>query len=384
MSRERVKEIIARALADEAFRKALFRDHRATLTGYGLSPVELASFQDLDDQMLLAWATGLGLDVPIAGPLGQAAPPTAGKTVEIHVPEVGAPGETAVVDAGKTIEAQAPSPAQAAPPDLEKTVEVDVLREMRAAAHEGGAAAEAQPVTPPPPPAQVTAAPPSPRVVWEPSPSVVEAPAAPAAGGMLRRGCALAAVAGAVVLVGAISVGGIWYQSSRHGTPSAQVLASPSGTPTFTATAAPTVTPVPATPTATPEPTVTATATPTKAPVYVWRPTATPCQPPKLAFPQGGQEFAISERITFRWTYPSKLAEDMYFDLRLWGPESQGSIAWTKDTNFQKAIAQAGQYRWAVAVVRGTQKPSGERVQLQELCSSALSEVIYVGVRPKR
>jgi hypothetical protein len=58
--------------------------------------------------------------------------------------------------------------------------------------------------------------------------------------------------------------------------------------------------------------------------------------------------------ITMRWSWAGTLAEDEYFDVRLWrvGTSKQG-IAWTKRRDYVERHPSTGWYFWTVAVVRG-------------------------------
>jgi hypothetical protein len=88
-------------------------------------------------------------------------------------------------------------------------------------------------------------------------------------------------------------------------------------------------------------------------------PTATP-EPeavlypaPRLISPYENQGVTDST-ITMRWSWPGTLAEDEYFDVRLWrvGTSKQG-IAWTKRRDYVERHPSTGWYFWTVAVVRG-------------------------------
>jgi hypothetical protein len=55
-----------------------------------------------------------------------------------------------------------------------------------------------------------------------------------------------------------------------------------------------------------------------------------------------------------KWAWIGSLAEDEYFDVRLWriGTDAKG-IAWTKEPEYIARQLETGWYSWAVAVVRG-------------------------------
>jgi hypothetical protein len=74
---------------------------------------------------------------------------------------------------------------------------------------------------------------------------------------------------------------------------------------------------------------------------------------PRLISPYENQGVRDST-ITMRWSWSGTLAEDEYFDVRLWrvGTSKQG-IAWTKRRDYVERHPSPGWYFWTVAVVRG-------------------------------
>ncbi len=74
---------------------------------------------------------------------------------------------------------------------------------------------------------------------------------------------------------------------------------------------------------------------------------------PRLISPYENQGVRDST-ITMRWTWSGVLAEDEYFDVRLWrvGTRKQG-IAWTKRRDYIERHPSTGWYFWTVVVVRG-------------------------------
>jgi len=75
---------------------------------------------------------------------------------------------------------------------------------------------------------------------------------------------------------------------------------------------------------------------------------------PELLYPlEGGKVRDFS--LTLRWAWAGALAEDEYFDVRLWrvGTERRG-IAWTKNREYTQRYLQEGGYLWTVVVIRGS------------------------------
>lgn len=101
-------------------------------------------------------------------------------------------------------------------------------------------------------------------------------------------------------------------------------------------------------------------------------PTRTPRPKPVLVpsltpSPTAGQEYAVPELryplkgekvrdsvLTLKWVWAGALAEDEYFDVRLWqeGTPKRG-IAWTKDRQYKQRCPGPGGYYWTVVVIRG-------------------------------
>jgi hypothetical protein len=62
--------------------------------------------------------------------------------------------------------------------------------------------------------------------------------------------------------------------------------------------------------------------------------------------------------VTLRWDWDGHLAQDEYFDVRVWveGDQAHSGIAWTKTSPHALnpcSILPPGRYFWAVAVIRG-------------------------------
>jgi hypothetical protein len=108
-----------------------------------------------------------------------------------------------------------------------------------------------------------------------------------------------------------------------------------------TATAAPAVAPASATPpakTATPTPTLTRT------------PKAYPL--PALLWPEKGAGISEAE-IPLRWSWGGELAEDEFFDVRLWREGApKRSIAWTRERSYIERTLNGGWHSWTVVVIR--------------------------------
>lgn len=80
---------------------------------------------------------------------------------------------------------------------------------------------------------------------------------------------------------------------------------------------------------------------------------------PQLVTPVDGSVFPFVEAILLEWRWDAPLAEDQYFDLRVWqaGQPAYG-ITWTKETRFDLTTWLREQYRtgtfyWQVALIRG-------------------------------
>jgi hypothetical protein len=127
---------------------------------------------------------------------------------------------------------------------------------------------------------------------------------------------------------------------------------TPTHTPTPTPTDTPTATYVPTstnTPTATytPRPTHTATATPSP----------TPNLAPTLTAPDDGSK-AYGTYPPLDWTWPSSLAEDEFFEVRVWHESIttyHPALGWVKVPHFDYNIKgeRDGKYYWTVLVVKG-------------------------------
>lgn len=83
-------------------------------------------------------------------------------------------------------------------------------------------------------------------------------------------------------------------------------------------------------------------------------PTATREYPlPELRYPLEGAKIR-DVTLTLRWVWAGSLAEDEYFDVRLWavGTPKRG-IAWTKDREYTQRYQGGGNFYWTVVVIRG-------------------------------
>lgn len=81
---------------------------------------------------------------------------------------------------------------------------------------------------------------------------------------------------------------------------------------------------------------------------------ATPDYPiPRLLNPKR-DEYLHGPSLTFRWVWEGELAEDEYFDVRVWrvGAPKQG-IAWTKALEYVERSPRYGWNSWTVCVIRG-------------------------------
>jgi len=122
--------------------------------------------------------------------------------------------------------------------------------------------------------------------------------------------------------------------------PAAPTMVLYAGTPRATATDPP------PTPTSTLAVSQAASATPTP-------PDRDAAPSPQLRFP-GPNDAVDSPILALSWAWDGTLADDEYFDVRLWpiGTEKAG-IAWTKDTEYIERIPRTGWFSWTVVVIRG-------------------------------
>jgi len=135
-------------------------------------------------------------------------------------------------------------------------------------------------------------------------------------------------------------------------TSAAQQMAAPQSSGTLAATAELSPTP---TPSATRTPKSVRTVTPSAPPpaVAVPSPTARNYPVPQLLSPREAQDIR-GDTVMLRWSWPGTLAEDEYFDVRMWREGStKAGIAWTKNLEYQQRDAKEGWYHWTVVVVRG-------------------------------
>lgn len=134
-------------------------------------------------------------------------------------------------------------------------------------------------------------------------------------------------------------------------TPVPTTSPTPKGTPpsqTRTVVVLPTATPAPLTPTEEPTESVdelpTGEATPS--------PTTVRYPSPELIFPAERQEIN-QQTITLRWAWSGALADDEWFDVRMWREGMpKTSIAWTKERSYQERNLRPGWYHWTIVVVR--------------------------------
>lgn len=93
---------------------------------------------------------------------------------------------------------------------------------------------------------------------------------------------------------------------------------------------------------------------------------------PELLSPQEGEDVR-ADGAALRWSWLGSLAQDEYFDVRLWriGTDAKG-IAWTKEPEYVARHLDPGWYFWTVAVVRGH-----NGVIERELCQEAPAMSFY-------
>ncbi|NLG51734.1 MAG: hypothetical protein GX552_16640 [Chloroflexi bacterium] len=135
--------------------------------------------------------------------------------------------------------------------------------------------------------------------------------------------------------------------------PGAEGTPSPSETPSPTSSSE-------STGTLSPTPTRTPTPTPGRSLLDIFaRNTATPpptkphYPPPELLSPETNEKLAGQE-VVLRWAWAGALAEDEYFDVRLWREGTpEKSIAWTKERTYTERSLPSGWYSWKVVVIRG-------------------------------
>jgi WD40 repeat protein len=113
-------------------------------------------------------------------------------------------------------------------------------------------------------------------------------------------------------------------------------------------------------PAVTPTPSVTFTPSPVPPTVT---PTRGACGPPTLLSPSDGYRFETEPVPQIGWSYACTLAEDEYFDVRIWrSGQPHNGITWTKDNAYSLSRDAFGEglYFWSIAVVRGSNGiPSG-------------------------
>ncbi|MBN1400442.1 MAG: hypothetical protein JXA74_06375 [Anaerolineae bacterium] len=127
--------------------------------------------------------------------------------------------------------------------------------------------------------------------------------------------------------------------------------------------------PVERRPSATPSPGALAAESAAARPAPSATPTAKIYAIPALISPAEG-EHLTKTYLTLEWEWDGDLAEDEYFDVRLWriGSQKRG-IAWTKQTQYVERSGHTGWHSWTVAVVRGR-----EGVVLAELVEAPAVE----------
>lgn len=114
---------------------------------------------------------------------------------------------------------------------------------------------------------------------------------------------------------------------------------------------------------------------PTATPTPSLTPSASSYAIPELLSPREGEDVR-ADGVTLKWSWIGSLAEDEYFDVRLWriGTDAKG-IAWTKEPEYIARHLETGWYSWAVAVVRGH-----DGMIERELCQeSPAMSFYYVG-----
>ena len=184
-----------------------------------------------------------------------------------------------------------------------------------------------------------------------------------------RAKVALAVLVGVIVVALCGSAAGV--ASSFLPLPAYRGTATATITPTHVHTSSPTFTLVPAlihtstsTSTPTPSPTHTCTPLPTLTPTYTSTPMATAKPPtpqppkptPKPSYfpPVLTDNSIIGCNVILRWQWSGILAENEWFDIRVWEvsdvPHSQ---TWAKANEYVWSLSEAGDYVWEVAICRG-------------------------------
>ncbi len=91
-------------------------------------------------------------------------------------------------------------------------------------------------------------------------------------------------------------------------------------------------------------------------------PTAQYPKPELISPPQGAD--VEGSALTLRWAWAGSLAEDEYFDVRLWREGApKAGIAWTKERSYVERNLASGWHYWTVVVIQGR-----DGVVLRELC----------------
>jgi len=89
--------------------------------------------------------------------------------------------------------------------------------------------------------------------------------------------------------------------------------------------------------------------------------------PPTLTTPAANQQFDNAAAVILKWTWTRPLADDEFFDLRVWhdGDPANG-ITWTKDLSFNLRdwllYQKAGNFNWTVGVVKKGADGSGTEI----------------------
>src|SRR4051794_38232334 len=90
-------------------------------------------------------------------------------------------------------------------------------------------------------------------------------------------------------------------------------------------------------------------------------------QSPTLTTPASAQQFNNAAAVILKWTWMRPLADDEFFDLRVWhdGDPANG-ITWTKDLNFNLRdwllYQKSGDFDWTVGVVQKGADGSGTEI----------------------
>ncbi len=90
-------------------------------------------------------------------------------------------------------------------------------------------------------------------------------------------------------------------------------------------------------------------------------------QSPTLTTPVSDQQFENAAAVILKWTWTRPLADDEFFDLRVWhDSDPANGITWTKDASFNLRdwllYQKPGDFEWTVAVVQKGADGSGTEI----------------------